>query len=189
MNSTKKLIALYSPVMGSGKTTIAEYLVANHGFTLVKFAGPLKDMMRVLLFEMGLDNDIIQRMVEGDLKEVPTAFLSGKTPRHAMQTLGTEWGRDSIGPHFWVDAALRRANQTIARGGRVVIDDLRFPNEYGAVTVHGGAITVRVVREGMQRYNPHPSEGLLCEYPFDYVLHNKGTIRDLCDTADLLLTN
>ncbi len=41
--------------------------------------------------------------IEGSLKAKPCSLLAGKTPRHAMQTLGTEWGRNCIGDGFWIN--------------------------------------------------------------------------------------
>jgi hypothetical protein len=48
----------------------------------VKFAGPLKSMCMAL--------GLTEAHIEGHLKEVPCELLCGQTPRHAMQTLGTE---------------------------------------------------------------------------------------------------
>ena len=44
-----------------------------------------------MLYQLGLG----EAHIEGALKEVPCELLGGKTPRYAMQTLGTEWGRDT----------------------------------------------------------------------------------------------
>lgn len=118
---------------GAGKDTAAETLTAR-GYGNVKFAGALKDMIRTLLAYQGADGRLIERMVEGDLKETPTNLLAGQTPRHAMQTLGTEWGRDLIDSDFWVKAAIRRAEAY----GQTVVTDVRFPNEMAAIQAAGG---------------------------------------------------
>lgn len=131
-----RLIALTGPA-GAGKSTAAKHLVARHGYRVEKFAGPLKDMLRGF--------GLTERHIEGDLKEVPCDLLGGKTPRYAMQTLGTEWGRDLISPSLWVDTWSSRAAT-----GLVVCDDCRFPNEAAAVRALGGVI-VRVVRVGHER--------------------------------------
>ena len=65
--------------LGSGKTLAADTLCVNHNFVKVKFAKPIKDMMRTL----GLDD----RHIEGHLKEEPCDLLDGETPRWAMQSL------------------------------------------------------------------------------------------------------
>src|SRR5262245_6513313 len=79
----------------SGKTEAALHL-CKKGFTRVRFAGPLKNMMTCL--------QLTDAEIEGMLKEQPCDLLCGKTPRYAMQTIGTEWGRALIGEDLWVNA-------------------------------------------------------------------------------------
>ena len=67
-----------------GKTTVAILLSREHRYVRLRFADTIKDMLRVL----GLSDE----QLDGNLKEVPTDLLYGKTPRWAMQSLGTEWG-------------------------------------------------------------------------------------------------
>jgi len=145
-----RLIAL-TGYAGSGKSTVARHLVEAHGFTLVKFAGPLKAMMRCL----GLGD----REIEGDLKEQSHPVLCGKSPRHAMQTLGTEWGRETIGSQLWVNVAVESTLAALDSGGSVVIDDCRFENECAAVRGLSGEV-VQITRPGVGRVNEHPSENL-----------------------------
>lgn len=134
---------------GSGKSTAARHLIDNHGFVPVKFAGPLKSMMRCL--------GIGEAEIEGHLKELPSAILGGKTPREAMQTLGTEWGRAMISPNLWVNAAMSVVDTVLDHDGRVVIDDLRFENEAVAIKERGGII-IRIDRPGVGPVNAHTSE-------------------------------
>src|SRR3974390_129308 len=120
----------------SGKSEAAKILCAR-GFTRVRFAGTLKAMMYCL----GLNED----QIEGNLKETPCDLLCGKTPRYAMQTIGTEWGRDTIGRSLWVNAwkhAVSKQRDFIP----VVADDVRFDNEVEAVRSLGG-IVVRIQRD------------------------------------------
>ncbi|UIS25235.1 putative deoxynucleotide monophosphate kinase [Erythrobacter phage vB_EliS-L02] len=120
---------------GAGKDTAADMLMVR-GYENIKFAGALKDMLRALLSYQGVDHGTIERMVEGDLKEEPSEYLSGQTPRWAMQTLGTEWGRNLIANGLWVDVTIRRA----MAGDQVVITDCRFPNEKEAIEKVGGVV-------------------------------------------------
>jgi hypothetical protein len=153
---------------GSGKSTAAKILTERHGFTLVKFAGPLKQMMRCL----GLGD----HEIEGDLKEQPHEVLCGKTPRHAMQTLGTEWGRDLIGQELWVNVAMGAAWRVLDQGGKAVIDDCRFLNEAAAVRTEGGII-VEVMRPGVGPQSGHVSENQIPDP--DRLIINGGTVEDL----------
>ena len=125
------LIAITGPI-ASGKSTAANYLCSKYSFGLMKFAAPLKRM----LISLGLTYGEI----EGKFKEEPSALLGGKTPRHAMQTLGTEWGRDLIDKDLWINAFRRELEEYKARTAmpRIVIDDARFPNEFEFITKQGG---------------------------------------------------
>lgn len=145
--SLPPIIAL-TGLAGSGKSTASKYLVEKHGYQLVKFAGPLKDMLRAI----GLS----EAQIEGELKEEPCEWLQGATPRHAMQTLGTQWGRKCIGPFFWIELWVRRVNLIVAAGGRVVVDDCRFPNEADEVRKLGGVVWKIVGRGGIA--SAHESE-------------------------------
>ena len=149
-----KLVGLLAR-KGAGKDTAAEVLLAQ-GYENVKFAGALKDMLRTLLFYQGADAEAIERMVEGDLKEVPSEFLAGQTPRLAMQTLGTEWGREIIAPDLWVLTAIKRAAM-----GDTVITDVRFPNELAAVERAGGYV-IGITADWIEKQEgEHESEALI----------------------------
>lgn len=164
------MIGLYSPAPQSGKTTIAEALVAR-GWQRVRFAGPLKAMLATMLAEVGEDRETVTRMIEGDLKELAADALGGETPHWAMQTLGTEWGRKLIHPDIWVRLFLRRAVQLRRQGYPVVCDDLRFANEAAAIRAAGGAL-VRIERPGVGGSAGHASEGALEGETFAVRLRN-----------------
>lgn len=173
-SSLPPVIAL-TGLAGSGKSTASKYLVEKHGYQLVKFAGPLKDMLRAI----GLS----EAQIEGELKEEPCEWLQGKTPRQAMQTLGCEWGRDCIGPSFWIELWVRRVNLIIAEGGRVVVDDCRFPNEADEVRKLGGVVWRIVGRGGIA--GSHESEAGCGT--FDVWINNIFDIPRLYQTIDMFL--
>lgn len=168
-----ELIALYSSGPSSGKTEVAR-LLQLQGFTVVKLAKTLKSMVTVMLHDFGIPMGELHRYVEGDLKETPIPGL-GVSPRYLFQTLGTEWGRQLVHQKVWTDIAINRIR---AVNGPVVVDDMRFPNEFEALTGAGG-VTVRVVREGVMVPTGHASEGLLDDTPMAYELVNDGTLEDL----------
>lgn len=114
---------------GSGKSTLANMLVTQYGFTKLAFADPLKEMLRVLLRAYGMDEDMAERFINGDLKEAHCPAL-GTSSRYAQQELGTEWGRDRISPNLWVNILVARMDRMRAQGAmRFVIDDVRMENE------------------------------------------------------------
>lgn len=171
---TAALIGIYSPAAGSGKTTLALGL-RGHGYVRLRFADPLKAMVGALLTHQGEHPDMIARMLDGDLKETPAATLAGRTPRHSLRTLGTEWGRDCMHPDIWVNAAMMRAGEEIEAGRRVVFDDMRFENEAAAIKRAGGLL-VRITRPGVRRQaGEHASEGGLDEWAFDLEIVNDAS--------------
>lgn len=157
---------------GSGKSAAAEIL-ARHGFNRLRFSAPLKTALAALLTELGVPRARICRMIEGDLKETPVPELSHRTPRHAMQTLGTEWGRDQMDPDFWAGPMGQRAAEIAAAGGRVVFEDLRFANEAAAVRAAGGLV-VKIEGRGVMLSGDHPSEAFA--FDSDVVLDNSGSL-------------
>ena len=156
-------VVAFTGQAGAGKSTAARYLVERHGYKLVKFAAPLKNMMRAI--------GLTEEEIEGDLKEVPSGKLCGKTPRHAMQTIGTQWGRDCIGADFWIRLWLAEA----AKHERVVTDDCRFPNEAKAVRKAGGDIILIAGRGGIA--GGHESERGCGQY--DVLVDNAGGLGEL----------
>jgi len=165
---------------GSGKSTAAE-LLAGHGFTRLRFAAPMKAALAGLLANFGVSRDRIGRMIEGDLKEVPAPELAHRTPRHAMQTLGTDWGRDQMDPDLWAGPMAQRGAEIAAAGGRVVFEDVRFSNEAAAIRALGGLV-VKIEGRGAELASGHASEGF--DFEPDAVLENASTLDAL--EADLL---
>lgn len=159
--------------MHSGKTTCADHLISTHNFKPYKFATPLKNMLRCL----GMGDDEIERSD----KDRPYDLLCGKTPRYAMQTLGTDWGRNMIGDDFWCNIWKARVLGLHA----VTNDDCRFPNEAKAVHDLGG-IVIRVYRPGCGPSN-HPSELEIASIQPDYEIENTSTKVDLYAKLELLL--
>ncbi len=128
-----------------------------------RFAGPLKAMLRTL--------GLTEAQVDGDEKETPCELLSGHTPRMAMVTLGTEWGRMLIGKDLWVNATMLRVDTDLAAGRLVVIDDLRFDNEALAVRARGGLI-IQLERPGVVYTGEHASEVGVSGCYIDHIVPN-----------------
>lgn len=180
------LISLYSPVMQSGKTQVANYLRERYGYTVVKFADGLKAMLRAFYGELGHTPQFIDALLEGDLKDRESGNL--RSPRHLMQTLGTDWGRNLVHPDIWCDATRKKCARLIAEGKRVVVEDTRLPNEYWMCrrAVSGGLV-VQIIREGAPKPNRHECEGALNNYAFDVTLGNNGTLNELYASVDRML--
>lgn len=182
---TPRLIAFCSPAPGSGKSTAADHLVNSYGFERLSFATPLKKMADAFLFAMGMSNYEITQRLYGSRKEEVIPSL-GVSARHVMRTIGDEWGRQCIKESVWVDVTIARAKEIMKHGRSVVIDDMRFPNEYGAVTLaHGDCF--RVVRPGATVTSSHASEGQLDLVAMPEIW-NQGSLADLYAAVDRALS-
>jgi hypothetical protein len=128
---------------GSGKSTVADILVKNHGFVSVALADSMKRFLRdVLQFtdeqlwgpsknrnapDKRYPRDHTRAVFHAERcnccganlweDKRPQCYL---TPRFALQQLGTEWGRAMFND-IWINAVMRDASQLLA--GLRVFDD------------------------------------------------------------------
>lgn len=172
-----KQVFAFTGLKGSGKDTAAKYILDGKfdDSVLIKFADPLKNMIRTLLTEAGFNPDQIEDMVEGNLKEMPIMEFGGRSCRYLMQTLGTEWGREKVCDSLWIDITLNK----IANSPKpiIVVTDLRFANELEAMR-SVDAIIHRIERGTVVDKDMHPSETFVMEMDVP-VIKNDGTIEDL----------
>lgn len=168
---------------GSGKSTVADFMVREYDFIRMRFANPLKAMLHSLLAEAGVDLLTATAMIDGDKKGDVAPHLNWQTARHAMQTLGTEWGRNCMGDKFWVNLA---ENKLVGYSDRrVVFDDVRFEDEAAMIRDNGGTIIHLTGRGGIS--GSHPSEAGVVRHQNDVVVHNDGSVTKLhVDVADII---
>lgn len=183
MTNTPVVVA-FTGRRGAGKSAASAALV-DLGFRDVKFADPLKNMLRAFFNTVWLRTVDIERMIEGDLKEVPTHWLGDKTTRYAMQMLGTEW-RDLIDTDLWSKILRYRVTEGHV-GQKVVISDYRFPHE-GVILRELGGKVVRIVGRGEHDDDAaqHISETAIDELPHDFIIDNNGTLTELYGAVTLL---
>jgi hypothetical protein len=170
---------------GSGKDTAADYLCERYGFMRASFAAPIKSMLEALFEPMGVDHAYLH---EPQLKGEPIAALGHLSARYAMQTLGTEWGRRLMGEDFWVhclDAQLFLAPERVPVHDRIVVTDVRFPNETRWVRRCGGR-TIRLQRHqaATAPAGTHESEAHADHLQADLLLVNNGPVAHLHDLLD-----
>lgn len=152
-----KLIGL-TGVAGAGKSTVAQYLVEQHGFTRLSFAAPLKKMLRTLnpvmltqYCEEYTLNDVFN--THGNETAVK-ASPAGPEYRRLLQVLGTDCIR-AVDEDFWVRAALAQMTDP---DGSYVFDDVRFPNEARVIEERSPMGLWHIERLGHSAVNGHSSE-------------------------------
>jgi len=167
----------------SGKDTLADFLCSTLGLYRLMFAGPIKSLVCHLL------HCTLPELERMD-KEAPHMAFGGKTIREVLQTLGTDWGRDTIWRDIWVEKMaweiriMRREHHFLSADGYgtphrgMVITDVRFTNEAALIRAEGGKL-IHLMRQNAPAVREHRSEKGVNYHPDDIVLHNNGTIEDL----------
>ena len=128
-----------------------------------------------------MGKSVIQRCYRLGVKEFPSDILNGLTPRYAMQTIGTDWGRKMIGDSLWVNAW----RNTLPKGN-IVVDDVRFENEADAVRELGGLV-VRLTRRDTLAVGNHESEKL--DLQEDWLIENNKGVNDLQKEFDAVIAS
>lgn len=185
----------------SGKDTIAEHLVANHGFKKLSFASILKDIV-ALMFDWPRDK--LEGLTKEDRiwREVIDPWWANElnmpnlTPRYVLQYFGTELFR----VHWHQDIWLKVVEKQLTKHNNIVITDCRFPNEikmlkrYNAKMIH----VHRNMPEWFQSYQLgtteieetqklHISEKEWIRSQPDYVIHNDGTLNELYEKSSSIV--
>lgn len=178
MRAKPRLIGLTGKAR-SGKDTVAGMLQSAFGFKTIAFAKPLKEGLKTML-------GLTEEHVNGSLKEVVIEDF-GKSPRQMLQTLGTEWGRETVHDMIWLTVARRQVNVWLEQGYNVVITDVRFENEAEMIRKMGGEIW-HIHRPDATQVAAHSSESGIVFTLADYLIYNNSTLDDLFDTVfDALL--
>ena len=155
----------------AGKDTVAQFIREAHHCMTYAFAEPLKNMLKAV----GLEEHELNGWRKDELNNDFQA-----TPRHMMQTLGTEWGRDTVNSDIWVIAAAKRIQQMHRSqpDATILVTDVRFQNEADFVRKHGFLIHVE---RPIQRIDgsTHRSENRLSMLDSDYYIINNGDLDDL----------
>ena len=204
------MIISVSGAINSGKDTIAEYLVAEHGFTQVSFASNLKDVLSKIF---NWDRELLEGKTElsREWREAVDKWWAARlgipqlTPRWVMQHFATEVCRTGFHDDIWV-ASLEKSIMNTSQN--VVISDCRFPNELKMVQRLGHTIHVSrgntpdwhelaiPANRGSEYHSVllasigiHLSESGLIGTSFDYEMRNDGTLSDLYLQVDSIITD
>ena len=147
----------------SGKDTAADYIVEECGFNKYSMADPIRRM----LDSIGVDPSFN--------KEDPTDRF-GKSPRQMMQTLGTEWMRNTVNEDGWLNLAKIEYELCLRESDfyGLVIPDIRFENE--AEWIRQNGLLIRIVRPDAMEVASHSSENGIVPEAIDEIVWNNGSL-------------
>lgn len=178
----QKILLLISGLAGSGKSTIANYIMQK--FDIKKYS--LGDVLKETLVEVSnLFNDPITL---SDLYNTKKK----QQYRHHMQIFGTDILRKYFGDDIFNVALEKRVDNSKS----FIIDDVRFKNEYDywvnyAKTYNYKLITLRVIRKQnslKENEKIHISEQLL-GVGFMELIDNEGSKDELYKQIDEIILN
>jgi len=170
-------------LIGSGKDTVADFLVKEHGFHRDSFAKSLKDAVSAIF---GWDRALLEGATQESRmwRERIDPYWSNKlnkavTPRYILQHWGTEVMRGHFHDSIWIDSFTARYT-----GGNIVLSDTRFINEINTIRdLKGKVVLVRrgpiPTQQEMQQRSVHQSEWDWIGQRFDYEIDNSGNLEDL----------
>ena len=194
-------------LIGSGKDTVADYLVNSHEFRRESFAGTLKDAVAAVF---GWDRTMLEGRTKAsrDWREQVDTWWAARldipklTPRWVLQNWGTEVCRKAFHDDIWIASLENKLRNAV---DHIVISDCRFPNEIASIRNTGGLVirtkrgpdpewfkSAAIVNLGptrnlswasnkavMDNYKIHASETAWVGTQFDAELNNDGSIDDL----------
>lgn len=202
---SNRAILGFSGLKGSGKDTLAGYLVNEHGYHRVAFGDALKEEVAQ---GFGVTVDFLNQR---DTKETPQACLTlarcnnpdfiqalakaeptfGEalkeprlaqainhqplSPRQVLQWWGTEFRRAQA-PRYWLDRLQDKLDAL--PGANFVVTDVRFISEAHMLIDQGGRIG-RVEREGLSADNAHVSEQEGLSAAFQQLLDPALVVRNI----------
>ena len=188
-------------LIGSGKDTVANYLVDQHQYKRESFAGALKDAVASVF---GWDRQLLEGATpearewreQVDHWWAERLNMPELTPRWVLQYWGTEVCRKRFHNDIWIASLEHRLLQ---QDSDIVISDVRFPNEVEVIKKAGGKVwwvqrgalpdwypqgmlasngNADAV-EKLQEQGVHISEWAWLQSGFDCVLTNNSTVDHL----------
>jgi hypothetical protein len=165
----------------SGKDTFAKYLINNLGYTKVSFAEPIKKYLYILnplvVANDGFTTFRYQTLIDTYGDDI--AKEKFKEVRRLQQVFGTEVVRDNLGQDFWIDLAFKKIEEQKLE--KVVITDIRFPNETLAINREMGLL-IKIKSNRLQHNDKHASEQDLPDYHFDRIVENNRSLEEYEET-------
>lgn len=187
--------------IGSGKDTVADYLVNFHGFRRESFANTLKDAVSAVF---GWDRIMLEGRTKAarEWREQVDPWWAERldmptlTPRWVLQYWGTEVCRKGFHDDIWIASLENKLRNST---DNIVISDCRFPNEINSIRNAGGKIiwvkrgelpewyeTAVKANDGhidainaLATKGIHASETAWLGTEFDYEIDNNGSIDEL----------
>lgn len=170
---------------GSGKDTIADYLVQKRGFIKISLADPIKRLVKDVFV---LDDKVVYDRVE---REKPLPQWNDWSVRRLLQFIGTELFRRNIDDAVWVKSLWYRIKDD--KKNNYVVADVRFPNEinYFKENAKDEFVMLKVTRSGYDGsvgIKGHESESYDLQVDPGNTISNNETMESLYNEVDVIMS-
>ena len=155
---------------GSGKDTMAEYLIQQYQFKQFTYAEPLKKICQELF---SLTDDQVNCP---HLKELVDERW-GKSPRTILQQVGTDLFRKHYDENIWVNI-LKEKIKLEPKTQNIVVSDIRHQNELDNVTQFENCLIFRIERPNLENTDTHSTENNIFQYKDIITIKNDSTIEN-----------
>lgn len=166
---------------GSGKDTVADYLVKQYAYTRVSFAAPLKEMALSIDHRVDCYGDERDIMLSDVVREKGWEYAKRNYPevRRFLRSLGkTMRDQDT---DYWLSIAMDKIWDLREQHMPAVVTDVRHENEYQHLWEDPHSFTmVRIDRPGTNTAKIDPESGaLIASVTPDATITNDGSLESL----------
>jgi len=173
---------------GSGKDTLADYLVTHKNYIKYNFANPVKEICKIMF---GLSYE----QLYGNKKDVIDTRWD-ITPRHIFQQFGTEFGHYKFYDIF-PELESKIPSKTLwlkifesfledNKDKNIVVADVRFQHEVDFLKKHYfNIIKINRFTESIDSHSSENDISLITN--IDYTIYNNSSKRDLYNKFDIFI--
>jgi dephospho-CoA kinase len=155
---------------GSGKDTMADFLVEHYNFKQYTYATPLKKLCQDLF-------SLTEEQMNCHVQKETIDERWNKTPRQILQQVGTDLFRKHYDENIWVKI-LKEKLKMEPDNQNIVVSDIRHQNELDTVTEFENCVIFHILRAGCDVSDQHSTENNIMKHENIITIKNNGSIQD-----------
>lgn len=173
------MLILLTGKIGSGKTTVSNYLQYKYNLPKYALGDKVKEYCRDILNSCHNTNIPLSNFYDRDIKE---------NYRNDMCNL-SQIAKNYFGNNVWIQCLANQINHKLV----TIIEDIRFRHEYNYFKQHFNCVLVRIIRHNQvnpiytTNINITNSETDMDNIESDYTIFNNSDLRTLYSKVDAII--